>query len=77
MLLLTFHNMMKNEAQDKRAKTKRYSLYAQIHSESRAVSPRSHLPLPAAVHTHSSVPEIQQDWEVQNAERLVFRDGSN
>lgn len=43
----------------------------------RAVSPRSHPPLAVAVCTFSPASGIQHNWEAQNAQSLVFTDGSN
>lgn len=52
----------------------RCSPFPQVHSSLRVVSPRSHLPLPVAVHT---APGVQHNWEAQDAESLVFKDGSH
>lgn len=50
----------------------RCSPFPEVHSSLKVMSPKSHLSLPAAVHT---TPRVQHHWETQDAESLALKHG--
>lgn len=50
----------------------RCSPFPEVHSSLKVTSPKSHLSLPAAVHT---APGVQHHWETQDAESLALKRG--